>query len=147
SEAQKAELALATKSGRGIDWRIKIVTCESENTVQPATPLPGLYARAADRVEHWPRDARQAVLAALALWVVPMLVVSVAVAWNPEHRTVPASCHRATASWWSERDIYVGPSGMNYLPHFAVLYTPFHVLPRRVGEVLWRLVAALSLVG
>jgi hypothetical protein len=123
------------------------VASESEITVQPATPLPGLSARAADRVAHWPRDSRLAVIAALALWVVPMLVVSVAVAWNPEHRTVTASCHQATASWWSGQDIYVGPSGMNYLPHFAVLYTPFHLLPRRVGEVLWRLVAAASLAG
>ncbi len=60
---------------------------------------------------------------------------------RPEVRTVSGSYHLATAQWWAGKDIYVGPSGMNYFPHFVVLYTPFHLLPLAVGEVLWRLIA------
>ena len=36
---------------------------------------------------------------------------------------------------------------MNYLPHFAVLFSPFHALPLWLGEVLWRLLAAGTLAG
>ena len=37
--------------------------------------------------------------------------------------------------------------GMNYLPHFAVLFSPFHFLPLWLGEVLWRFCAAATLAG
>ena len=36
---------------------------------------------------------------------------------------------------------------MNYLPQFAVLFSPFHALPLWLGEVLWRVAAALTLAG
>jgi hypothetical protein len=35
----------------------------------------------------------------------------------------------------------------HYLPHFAVLYSPFHFLPLRICEVLWRLCAAATIVA
>jgi hypothetical protein len=76
-----------------------------------------------------------------------MVVVSVMVALKPLHRSVTMSYHGATANWWAGKDIYVGPAGMNYLPHFAILYSPFHFLPLPVGEVLWRCCAAAALGG
>jgi len=36
---------------------------------------------------------------------------------------------------------------MNYLPHFAVLFSPFHFVPLWLGEVLWRFCAAATLAG
>jgi hypothetical protein len=36
---------------------------------------------------------------------------------------------------------------MNYLPHFAVLFSPFHALPLPVADVLWRVCAAAMLAG
>ncbi len=106
-------------------------------TENPGTPLG-----------PWPRNARHALGAAAALWVVPMLVISVAVALRPLHRTVTLqSYHFAAGQWWLGKDLYIGPEGMNYLPHFAVLFSPFHFLPLWLGEVLWRLCAAATLGG
>jgi hypothetical protein len=77
-----------------------------------------------------------------------MLVISVAVALRPTHRTVTLqSYHFAAGQWWRGQDMYIGPEGMNYLPHFAVLFSPFHFLPLWLGEVLWRLCAAAALGG
>ncbi|HVV74092.1 MAG TPA: glycosyltransferase family 87 protein, partial [Verrucomicrobiae bacterium] len=68
-------------------------------------------------------------------------------ALRPLHRSVTLSYHDATAHWWARENLYVGPSGMNYLPHFVVLYSPFHFLPLPVCEVLWRLCSAATLAG
>ena len=96
----------------------------------------------------WPRDARRAFLAAVALWVIPMIVVSIMVVLRPTYRTVTIdSYHYAASQWWLSQSLYVGPSGMNYLPHFAVLFSPFHVLPLWLAEVLWRFLAAVTLAG
>jgi hypothetical protein len=97
---------------------------------------------------RWPRTRRQALIAAALLWFVPILVVSVPAALHPLHRSVTRdSYHFAAGKWWAHQDLYVGPSGMNYLPHFAVLFSPFHFLPLSVGEVLWRWCAAALIMG
>ena len=75
-----------------------------------------------------------------------MLVVSVMVALRPAHRTVTiGSYHFAAAQWWRGQSLYIGPAGMNYLPHFAILFSLFHALPLWLGEVLWRVIAATAL--
>jgi len=84
--------------------------------------------------------------AAVALWVVSMLVIAGMVIHDPRQRTVTiGSYHKSAQAWWSGESLYNGPAGMNYLPHFAILYSPFHFLPLRVSEVLWRLCAAAAL--
>jgi alpha-1,2-mannosyltransferase len=111
-------------------------------------PITPSSAAEADKPRVGPWDARRALFAALALWVIPMLVVSVIVALRPTHRTVTLdSYHYAAGRWWAGESLYVGPSGMNYLPQFAVLFSPFHALPLWLGEVLWRVVAATALAG
>ncbi len=82
----------------------------------------------------------------MALWFVPLLVISVMVLLRPEHRSVSMLYQRAVANWWAHQPIYEGPTGMNYLPHFVVLFSPFHALPLALGEVLWRWTAAAGLV-
>jgi hypothetical protein len=110
------------------------------------TPPPPAQTESA--LALWPRKARSALIAGVLLWVVPVLVVAVMVALNPAHRTVTLDCyHFAAGNWWVGKNLYAGPQGMNYLPHFAVLFSPFHALPLRLGEVLWRLCAAATLVG
>jgi len=100
---------------------------------------PALPEQPEPPVALWPRKARSALIAAVLLWVVPMLVVGVLVALRPRHRTVTLdSYHVAAGNWWVGQSLYVGPQGMNYLPHFAVLFSPFHFLPLWLGEVLWR---------
>jgi len=96
----------------------------------------------------WPRDRRQALVAAVLLWAMPMLVITVEVILHPLHRSVTRdSYHYAAGKWWVHESLYVGPSGFNYLPQFAILFSPFHFLPVRLGEVLWRWCAAAMLIG
>ena len=77
-----------------------------------------------------------------------MLVIGVMVALRPTHRTVTLdSYHVAAGNWWVGKSLYAGPQGMNYLPHFAVLFSPFHFVPLWLGEVLWRFCAAAMLAG
>lgn len=84
-------------------------------------------------------------MVAVVLWVIPAIVISIMLAHDPTHRTVSGSYHLATQNWWTGKDIYNGPQGMNYFPQFVILYTPFHFLPPAACEVLWRLVAMATI--
>jgi hypothetical protein len=95
----------------------------------------------------WLRNPQFCRNIALALWIVPMLVIFVLVAHNPQKRTVTLVYHDASANWWARQDLYSGLDGMHYLPHFAVLFSPFHGLSLPFGDILWRGVAALLLAG
>jgi alpha-1,2-mannosyltransferase len=100
----------------------------------------------ADAIAFRSSASRWQLIFATLLWAIPAVVISLMLAKNPEHRTVSGSYHLATQNWWAGQDIYVGPQGMNYFPHFVILYTPFHFLPLAACEVLWRLVA-LATIG
>jgi hypothetical protein len=100
----------------------------------------------ANQLAREPRQARRTLIAAVALWVVPMLVVGIMVALQPWHRTVTPTYHRAVARWWAQESLYSG-FDYHYLPHFAVLFTPFHLLPVPVGDLLWRFIAAALVMG
>ncbi len=74
-----------------------------------------------------------------------MLVVSIMVWLHPLKRTVTPVYHEATRNWWAGEALYHGPSGMNYLPQFPILFTPFHVTPPPWGDIAWRLLSAALL--
>jgi alpha-1,2-mannosyltransferase len=96
----------------------------------------------------WPQSRSQAFVAAWVLWAIPMLVIAVLVIHDPfKHTVTLGSYHPSAESWWTRENIYIGPAGMNYLPHFAILYSPFHFLPLGLSELLWRLCAACALAG
>ncbi len=77
-----------------------------------------------------------------------MLVIAAMVIHNPfKHTVTLGSYHPSAENWWAGRNLYIGPAGMNYLPQFAVLYSPFHFLPLLWSEILWRLCAAATLAG
>lgn len=82
---------------------------------------------------------------ALFVWIVYAAVISGIVAANPSGRSATLEYQRATANWWSGKTLYRSRNGYLYLPQFAVLYTPFELLPDRVGEPLWRLTCLASL--
>ena len=90
------------------------------------------------------RDKR-ALWAAVAIWVLPMLVVAFMVIAQPMKRTVTPVYHDAVTHWWEGTKLYGRSTAFKYLPHFAPLFTPFHALPRPWGDVLWRLGAAALL--
>lgn len=83
----------------------------------------------------------------VATWLVPMLVIGVMVAIGPLQRTLFPVYAEASANWWALRDLYQESSGFFYLPHFAILFTPFEQLPIPAGDLLWRFVTAALLAG
>jgi hypothetical protein len=79
------------------------------------------------------------------VWIILFLVIGIMVASRPLKRTVTPLYHEASANWWAGRELYDGPQGMNYMPHFAVLFSPFHALPVPLGDLLWRAAAMVLL--
>jgi hypothetical protein len=119
----------------GVVWKPELMPFDDSEQARPSGVL------------GWPKQSSHARFAAIALWVIPMVVLSILSALRPLNRSVTMSYHDATSHWWTHENLYVGPSGMNYLPHFVVLYSPFHFLPLPACEVLWRLCAAAALGG
>ena len=68
------------------------------------------------------------------------LIVGIIVAIQPDKRTVTPEYRQASEKWWAGKESPYNMSqvGYLYLPQEAILYTPFQVLPKRVGEPLWR---------
>jgi alpha-1,2-mannosyltransferase len=122
-------------------------TMNSEVQPQCCAAVSGEIERGPKNLFRWPRRPRDAWLAAIALWVIPTMVVSVLAGLQPLKRTVTPLYHAAAAQWWAGQPLYNGPKGMNYLPHFALLFSPFHLLPLPVAEVVWRCCAAALIAG
>lgn len=77
---------------------------------------------------------------ALLIWGVMALVVFTIVAVQPDKRTATLEYQKASTRWWDGDNLYKGKNNYLYLPQAAMLYTPFNLLPKRVGEPLWRMV-------
>lgn len=101
----------------------------------------GTISHSGSRTAATSSSARWAFIVAVVCWIIPAIVIGILAGTRPEQHTVSGSYHQATQSWWEGKDIYVGPKGMNYFPHFIFFYTPFHFLPLPVCEVLWRMVS------
>lgn len=86
-----------------------------------------------------PRFQRTAIFA----WVLYASVLAIVVAIQPDRRTVTPNYRQAAEKWWrAEESIYTAKKkGFLYLPHAAILYSPFEILPKRAGEPLWRIVS------
>ncbi len=83
--------------------------------------------------------AGRALRIAIGIWLIYGAVIAAIVAVQPDRRTVTTEYQRATANWWGgEKSLYRKKNGYLYLPQFAMLYTPYELLPDRVGEPLWR---------
>jgi hypothetical protein len=79
--------------------------------------------------------------------VLPLLAICLWVGFYPHERTVTGIYHEASTNWWAQQDIYQGPGGLNYLPHFVLVFTPFHLLPVPAGDLLWRLLTTALLAS
>lgn len=82
---------------------------------------------------------------AIVVWVVYAGVISALVAVDPKGHSATLEYQRATGNWWSAKTLYRSRNGYLYFPQFAVIYTPFELLPDRVGEPLWRVTCIASL--
>ena len=78
--------------------------------------------------------------AAWALWALVLLGFTVVSIARPGMRSVTPVYRDASFAWLSGQDMYPQRDGaMNYLPQFAILFSPFASMPQRVGDFLWRL--------
>jgi len=68
------------------------------------------------------------------------LIVGIIVASHPDKRTVTPEYRQASEKWWTgkESPYDMSQGGYLYLPQEAMLYTPYQMLPKRIGEPLWR---------
>ena len=65
---------------------------------------------------------------------------------DPDYRSVIGIYERATFDWWKGRNIWgTGFDGFQYLPAFAVLFTPFALAGPQAGHIAWH-VASLGLL-
>jgi len=88
-----------------------------------------------------------ALRAALLIWFVYGLLFAIIVAVDPVNRTVTHEYRGAAMGWWAGQPIYeMGEGGYLYLPQAGILYTPYALLPLRVGEPLWR-ITGIALFG
>ena len=85
-------------------------------------------------------ESRRALRIAVGAWVLFALIVGVIVAVQPDKRTVTIPYQEASAKWWagSESLYDMSQGGYLYLPQAAILYTPYQLATKRVGEPLWR---------
>lgn len=87
----------------------------------------------------WLVDHR-GVRAAWALWAVVLLAFTIVTIARPGMRSVTPVYREASGAWRSRLDIYPQHGmAMNYLPQFALLFSPFERAPLRVGDALWRI--------
>lgn len=95
---------------------------------------------------QWFENPRTQTWLALAIWIVPLLIIAGMVIINPDHRSVTSVYRKAVEDWWAQKNLYAGWS-YHYLPHFVFLYMPFQLLPSPFGGLLWRFVSVGFLVG
>jgi len=85
---------------------------------------------------------------AWALWVVPLLVISVMVVVKPEDHSVTPVYHEAVKGWWQQHPLYNNPfKAFYYCPQFTLLFGPFHLLPRAAGDILWRVAGTAGIAA
>lgn len=87
--------------------------------------------------------SRRAMRLAAGAWLLFGLIVSIVVAVQPDKHTVTPEYRHASEKWWqadpSDSLYNDDQGGYLYLPQAAILYTPYQLLPKRLGEPLWRL--------
>lgn len=82
---------------------------------------------------------------ALFIWVIYAGVITAIVAVDPSGRSATLEYQRATDNWWGGKTLYRSKNGYLYFPQFAIAYTPYELLPDRIGEPLWRLTCLATL--
>jgi hypothetical protein len=84
-------------------------------------------------------------LAAWALWLVPLLVISITTVVKPQDHTVTPVYHEAVENWQHHLPLY--NNKFYYAPQFVLLFAPFHCLPWAVGDILWRCAATAGIAA
>lgn len=75
------------------------------------------------------------------VWGIFAVVIAIVNGINPNKSSVSIVYRAACSAWWGGREMYDDYyNGFIYLPHAALVYTPFYLLPARLGEPLYRIV-------
>ena len=93
------------------------------------------------------RGPSRIALIVTAIWCVLFAVIFVRIALHPAKNTVFNTYAEAGANWLAGQDLYEGPRGFVYSPLAAAVFAPFALLPRFLGNVLWRLLNAVAFLG
>jgi hypothetical protein len=83
-----------------------------------------------------------------ALWGVAAIIVSILVVIHPNNSNNICELYASSShNWWAGNDLYdlTVKDGFLYLPHFAIIYTPFAALGNLLGGNAWRLTGLASL--
>jgi|GEM_PF-872432 len=85
----------------------------------------------------------------VSLWILPMVVIALAMMLQNNYRTMGLLGDYALFSdhWWQHEQLYRGHKGTNYLPGFAILFTPFTWMTPIFAGIAWRLLAVLGLLS
>lgn len=87
-------------------------------------------------------------LANRVLWGFLAILLFTIVAVDPMGRSATKEYQDASTRWWQGTEsLYKGKNHFLYLPQAAIIYTPFNLLPPRVGEPLWRMVCLATLAA
>lgn len=85
---------------------------------------------------------------ALLIWLITISVIAVMVYADPTKRTVTNVYYYAVSNWFAQKELYGDNTILfHYLPHFVYLYTPFYLLDRPLGDILWRVFSLGLLVS
>ena len=81
-------------------------------------------------------------------WLTLLAVVSIMVLVKGGDRSVVWYYHAASAAWWAGQDLYSRQvDSFNYLPAFAVLFTPFHLMGPKLAGLVWRWLSFAALTA
>jgi hypothetical protein len=76
------------------------------------------------------------------LWGLAAIIVSILVVVHPNNSNNICELYASSShNWWAGNDLYdlTVKDGFLYLPHFAIIYTPFAALGNLLGGDAWRL--------
>ncbi len=77
--------------------------------------------------------------AAWLVWIVLAVVISLVVLLEKKERSVTPNYRAAVKHWFSGEPLYNSKgSGFIYMPQAALVFAPWGLLPKPIGEVLWR---------
>ena len=87
---------------------------------------------------------------AVWLWNILVIVTGISCARplrhvDPNTPLVTYTYNLASEQWAARQNMYDVPETMNYMPQFAIAYTPFRVTPAPWGVILWRAVSVAVL--
>ena len=87
------------------------------------------------------REAPRVQRTAWLIWIVLGLVISIVVAKSQDtgERSVTGSYRAAVQNWFAGEPLYnMAGSGFIYMPQAAIVFAPWGLLPKLIGEIAWR---------